>query len=1132
MKPSYFTPSNNSPEFLESIFTARERLAARLVSRILDSVQTGNRHYMLLIGPRGIGKSHLVTLIYNRVKNDPYLAGEVRIAWLNEDPYAADSYAGLLRAVLVQLDKEYGIPEWGEKLAAIQDIGKLGAIERALEAALLDFVRPRMLLLIAENLDTIFDNLQDTGQKKLRAFLQTKNLATVLATSPSLIRAAEARERPFFGFFRNDTLCPLTLRDCIDMLLRLANTQHDHALAEMLSSPVGQARIRAIHHLAGGNPRIYVIFYQFLTCDSLDALVEPFMDLVNELVPYYQSRMQTLTAPQRRLVDTLRQHESPVAVADIAKSVFDHPELASDLKRLLELGYLTAIKVGRESLYELREPLMRICLANKEHRGETLPLFVEFLRAWCTPAELKGFGDMAQRRVPEYERHGPAIKKAIQQQEARIASDLDRALSYRVEGLDEAAAALLLDLFERAPDDLDIWWPLFATLVEQERYPELIDRARELILRQPDLAAIWNCLTYLHYLLGNYEAAFDASTRAIELAPDVPSYLQNHLHNLEVTGRFVERRTFAGQILATSDRTALTDAAQLVATCHEILGDRRTAVAVLVEELRKGRAPYEGWRRLHILLENEEADQARLRLSEFATTLFPDDPVVWRDHSTALSANGLRREALAALDKAIAMAPDNLDFECEHLPWCVLAGDLAGARAAAAKAELAVARRAQGNEIVLFGLAVLHCIDGDEARSRELLRRYLQQVAKDGYDLRNSLALSPLLLTRDPATLARIVALWVDAYTEVKALPALGRALAGSIICPPTLSDYGIDEAALTQWRLAWQPFETLPELALPASLMEVALRFRETHDDAVLLALPVEQREMLRPQVERFKRWLGLATHELDAEVDGLIDAVLSRTSSVSPRMRKPLDLAALLQDYTPVSRDGDPLAHLVKGEWLALSREEAHVLLAHPACDAVLRDSWAGPETVRVLAVDAVALPFSPARLYQVNLDIGGRSAAIDLLADDDDAAILDGSDIGIQLLFASPERSTTAPEAESAFVRFACNARHTANGRFRILDGEPGLRETIAALLPGVDLPLPRTVEEDGRIVYEELLVYGDTLFQVRLRRGVEADSGKVEMLSDNELVSGPLGLRAEDFIGNLRLWKSATDANTAS
>src|ERR1700733_15128264 len=49
-----------------------------------------------------------------------------------------------------------------------------------------DFLQGRSLLLIAENLDTILENIGIEGQKRLRAIIQTSPVWNILATSTSI----------------------------------------------------------------------------------------------------------------------------------------------------------------------------------------------------------------------------------------------------------------------------------------------------------------------------------------------------------------------------------------------------------------------------------------------------------------------------------------------------------------------------------------------------------------------------------------------------------------------------------------------------------------------------------------------------------------------------------------------------------------------------------------------------------------------------------------------------------------------------------------------------------------------------------------------------------------------------------
>ena len=82
---SVFTPSNTDPEVLERIFVQRHRLLEKIVDRLKRSMLSGDKHHVLLIGPRGSGKTNMVTLARHRLTQQAELQDAMRVAWLGED---------------------------------------------------------------------------------------------------------------------------------------------------------------------------------------------------------------------------------------------------------------------------------------------------------------------------------------------------------------------------------------------------------------------------------------------------------------------------------------------------------------------------------------------------------------------------------------------------------------------------------------------------------------------------------------------------------------------------------------------------------------------------------------------------------------------------------------------------------------------------------------------------------------------------------------------------------------------------------------------------------------------------------------------------------------------------------------
>jgi DNA-binding transcriptional ArsR family regulator len=391
-----FTPSRTDPRDLEFILVQRHQLLQDAVERVRESALTKHKHHLLFVGPRGCGKTHLVTLIVSRLLADPELADRMRMAWLNEDE-TCTSLLELLLKIHAALEKRYPGEYRPDMLGAAYGM-KPEAAQELVSKQLLSTLGSRALVVVAENLDAIFEGLGPAGQKQLRAFIQENSRLSIVATAQRLVEDLSSRTSPFFGFFQTEHLKPLNVEEATLLLQNLARIHEMGGVAEFLSTGRGRARVRALHHLSGGNHRIYIVLSQFITLDSIDALVGPFMQMVDELTPYYQERIRWLPPLQRRIVECLCSCEGTMPVKEIAKRLFATPQtISSQLQDLREKGYVEANQRGRESLYEISEPLMRICVEVKDsQRQQPLRLLVDFLRVWYDDQELKSrLGNLA-----------------------------------------------------------------------------------------------------------------------------------------------------------------------------------------------------------------------------------------------------------------------------------------------------------------------------------------------------------------------------------------------------------------------------------------------------------------------------------------------------------------------------------------------------------------------------------------------------------------------------------------------------------------------------------------------------------------------------------------------------------------
>jgi tetratricopeptide (TPR) repeat protein len=677
---SRFTPSLMAPETLEAILVQRHNLANYLVENIRESALTDNKHYPLLIGPRGIGKTHLVSLIYHRIAKMEDLQEKLLIAWLREEEYGIASFLDLLIAILRAIGKEYPAEYRTQLHDAVEALYELSPEDAESQAAQLlkDFIDGRVLLLIVENLDDVFGGLGDIGQKQFRAYIQNNGFFTILATSQSLFDGIESRDRPFYGFFYTHDLNELSLDDAVNLLNQIASLEGKSELADFIQNSTGRNRIKVVHFLSGGSPRIYMVFSDFLVNrESLNGLVEAFMAMLDDLTPYYQDRMKYISNQQRKIVDFLADLRRAAPVKEIAKRCFITQQTASSqLKDLRQKGYVKAEEIGRESWYELREPLMRFCLEVKKQRNEPIRLFVDFLRVWYTKAELQqrlglrmadvDFGEKESRfeyweelkpippdAVMEREYYTRALEeKERNEEDPRLKAFFDE-IEYCREQKDDVSALEYADKLVESRGEAKDWSEKGRCLNRLERYDEALECLDKAIEIDCNYARAWTYKGNVLDDLKRYDEALVFYDRAIELD-------ENDKLAWAWRGDVLDNLKRYDEALASFDRAIELDANYKWAWAlrGNVLNNLKRydeALASFDRAIELDPNDKWDWNKRGDVLDNLKRYDEALASFDRAIELDPNYKWAWANRGNVL--NNLKRydEALASFDRAIEL---------------------------------------------------------------------------------------------------------------------------------------------------------------------------------------------------------------------------------------------------------------------------------------------------------------------------------------------------------------------------------------------------------------------------------------------------------------------------------------------
>lgn len=648
-------PSAQDPAVLEAITVQREPLIASLVEAVLDS--DGGLRHQLLVGPRGMGKTHILSLVVSRVRAERD-AGDVVIAWLDEDPWSIRSYAKFLAAIIARVAEEIGDSDLARRAAELRSGEGAGSLEG--EEILRGALAGRRLVLLVENLDEVFRRIGQDGQAKFRAFAEDWRQMLIFATSPQLFEGVRDHASPFYGFFAITHLDELSFESAVELMKRIAELHDDAALRAYLDSEVAMQRLAAVEALAGGHPRIWMLFAGCISIEAIDELVPLFLEALDDLTPYYQDRLRELSDQQQELVVLLGEAGGALSNRALAeRSGISQNQIATMLRHLTDRGYIRRAEVpedlavgdARMSYWELREPLMRLCLDVKQARGAPLRMIVEFLRTWYGPRLL----DEIVRLPPEAKLATVYASEAFRALKGEIsADDLFRGSPREV--LARAEAGLSLQ-----PDRYELQIARMLALVENQQFEEAAVAIEELLEASEAGRTVFLELRLIEVrrALGEVsEQGYVAGLESLLDDPDVDATIV-----LSIAEALADAQRWP-EALASADRALELDPA--VAQTHGLRGMALSELGRSEEALAAfGRATEldpegdEFWANLGVQLNRLSRYKDALAAFTKVVELNPDSAWGHERRGHALIQMRRNKEALAAYDAALSLEPDN-----------------------------------------------------------------------------------------------------------------------------------------------------------------------------------------------------------------------------------------------------------------------------------------------------------------------------------------------------------------------------------------------------------------------------------------------------------------------------------------
>jgi tetratricopeptide (TPR) repeat protein len=375
-----YSPENMDEAILRKLFVGRENLLKSVFNEIEDSARKKTPRFFLIVGPRGIGKSHFLVLLYHEIKNK--LGSMLIPIKLREEEYSVYRASDLFLRILE------------EKKEDTKEILSLANEDEILHAAIEKFKLiskrdGKRFIIFIENLPELFRQLDLKELQKLRSIFQKNDFFSVVASAPMIFPGISEHDEPFYNFFQIQFLSEFSLEEIKDLMRKIADAENNTKFLDEFEKY--EPKIHGLAHLTGGSPRLVILFYEMITRGELENIENAFFKIIDEHTPYYQEIFQLLTGQKRRIFDAVISSETPITPKQISKGTrLDLPTVTTQLRRLETDGYVISRPMGRSTKYEVRERLFRLWREMRQPLGrKRVSILLEFLQYWYTMEERK-----------------------------------------------------------------------------------------------------------------------------------------------------------------------------------------------------------------------------------------------------------------------------------------------------------------------------------------------------------------------------------------------------------------------------------------------------------------------------------------------------------------------------------------------------------------------------------------------------------------------------------------------------------------------------------------------------------------------------------------------------------------------
>ena len=348
-------PSFQSDEDLIRSFVVRQELLEFILEVIDENTDRPNEppHHVLIVGPRGSGKTTLVHRVAAEIRSQPAHYGAWYPITFSEESYNVSSPGEFWLEAIFHLADQTGDTRWQavhDELRGERDEKRLN--DRALsQLSQFSVECGKRLLIVAENLNMLLgEQMTQNDGWTLRHTLQSAPEIMLLGTATVRFQEIDNIDKAWFELLAVRTLDPLGEAQCGSLWQSVAQRK------------LGPRHLRAIEILTGGNPRLIKILAGFFVDRSFRELMDQLVRLIDDHTEYFKSLLDGLSAQERKVFSALLDAWDPISAKSLADATrLSASQVSALLSRLVSRGAVLANSESpRRKTYQAAERLFNI----------------------------------------------------------------------------------------------------------------------------------------------------------------------------------------------------------------------------------------------------------------------------------------------------------------------------------------------------------------------------------------------------------------------------------------------------------------------------------------------------------------------------------------------------------------------------------------------------------------------------------------------------------------------------------------------------------------------------------------------------------------------------------------------------